>query len=414
MSGFAEALRQALRLLRAHRLRSALTLFGLVWGSASVIFLVSWGTGVNEMLERAFQRTGKNLAMVWPGRVSEEFTPAVDRRQLWYTMEDVEALRDRARLPDLIAGEARTYVAATYRQRARSLEARGVEPEGVQIRSVSVAAGRNISHSDVDHRRRVLVLGHEARRDLLGAEGGIGSWVRIDGTPFQVIGVLARVGTQLSRDGEEIDDQIWLPLSTHLVKWPNPFVDEDVLNVILLRLRDRKLIEETRHEVRAILAERLGVSATDEEAIPIWSPVEMLGRIPSEQQRALLVMIASTTLLISGIGILTLMLDAVRERRPEIGVRLAVGATPRDVGLQFFLETLCIVTLGGALGVGLGVAGCLALGSVDAPDLLPVPVLEMRTVVASLVVLGIVGVGAGWFPAWRAAGVDPAETLRAE
>jgi ABC-type antimicrobial peptide transport system permease subunit len=121
-----EALLQALRLLRAHPLRSALTLFGLVWGTAAVIFLSSWGEGVRLMNEVAFQRAGKNLLQAWPGRVSESFSPAVDRRWLWYTALDVEALRERARLPELVAGEVDTYAVAAFRQRALSLEVRGV------------------------------------------------------------------------------------------------------------------------------------------------------------------------------------------------------------------------------------------------------------------------------------------------
>ncbi len=414
MSDLPETFRQAWRLLLAHKLRSVLTLFGVVWGTASVIFLVGWGEGVSKMLDDGFSRAGKDMVYVFVGRVSEDFTPAVDRRALWYTRDDLEVLRRRARLPERVAAEARTYGAAAFRQRAVNVEIRGVEPDGVAIRNVALAEGRPIRRGDLEHRRRVVVLGHEARRDLLGAEGGVGSWVRLDGTPFQVVGVLRRVGTQLARDGDEIDDQLWIPLSTHLIHFPNRFVNEPVVNLLLFKLRDRSLLEQTTHEVRAILAERLHVSPTDEEAIPIWSPVELLNRMPANRQRTLMILIAGATLVISGIGIMSMMLDSVRQRRAEIGIRLAVGATRRAILTEFFLETFAVVAIGGVVGVAVGSLLTLGMGSIDGGDLVPVPVYSWSAVSASLIVMSTVGVLAGLIPAWRASRVDPAETLRAD
>ena len=310
----------------------------------------------------------------------------------------MEALRERVRDCDLVAGETRRFAPAAFRGRALSLEVRGVEPEGEAIRGVPLASGRLISREDVAHRRRVLVIGQRARERLLGAEGGIGSWVRIDGTPFQVVGVLERVGTQLSRDGAEIDDQLWVPLSVHLVLWPNPWVAEEMLSTILVRARDRERIDATEREMRRVLAERLGVPADDEEAVPIFSPVKMLRRAPARPAERAHLLIAVTTLLVGGIGILAMMLDSVQERRAEIGVRLALGARRRDVLLQFFLEGVAIVALGGALGVALGAGGALFLAS-DAfrggippalRDLVPVPELS-----AAMVLLAVLAMGGG-------------------
>ncbi|MDX1649984.1 MAG: ABC transporter permease, partial [Myxococcota bacterium] len=403
-------------------LRAALTVFGLVWGAAAVIFLAGWGEGLRAMNEAAFQRAGRNLIQIWPGRVSEDFSPAADRRYLWYTTDDVEALRERARLVERVAGETRTYLPAAFRQRAMSMEVRGVEPDGEAIRGVRAAAGRLISRSDVDHRRRVLVVGHRARSRLLGPQGGVGSVVRLDSKPFRVVGVLERVGTQLSRDGDELDDQLRVPLSTHLMLWPNPWLPVDMLSHVLVRTPDRHLVDETEAEVRRILAERLGVPPDDEEAVPSFSPVKMLRRIPIDEQNAVNFVIGATTILIGGVGVLTMMLDAVRERRTEIGIRLAVGARRRDVLLQFFLETACIVALGGLLGVALGIAGSWLLASpalrAGIPpaldDLIPVPVVQARVVAAAFAILGGTGLLAGIVPAWRASRVDPAVTLRAD
>jgi putative ABC transport system permease protein len=417
-----DAIHQALLLLRAHPTRSALTLFGLVWGTAAVIFLSGWGEGLRRMNEEAFQRAGKNLIQAYPGRVSESFSPAADRRWLWYTLDDVKALRERARLPELVAGETRTYAPAAFEQRALNFEVRGVEPAGIAIRGAPLAAGRYVSRADVDHRRRVAVLGEEARKRLLGARGGVGSLIRIDGTPFRVIGILGRVGTQLARDGNAIDDQIWVPISTHFILWHNVWVADDMVNSILVRMRDRTLLDATEAEIRRVLADRLGVAADDEEAVPLVSPVAMLRKIPVDQQNAVNFMISATTILVGGIGVLSMMLDAVRERRTEIGVRLAVGARRRDVLLQLFFETSFIVALGGVLGIVLGVAttsllASPALRSGIPPalnDLIPVPTLRAGTVLAAVAILAATGLFSALVPAWRAARIDPALTLRAD
>ena len=407
-----EAFFQALRLLWAHKGRAALTLFGLVWGTASVIFLMGWGEGVTLMLERGFERTGKNLGQAWAGRISEDFTPAIDRRYLWFTSEDLERLRRRARLPEIVAGETQEFMPVAYRQRAINVDTRGVEPQGIQIRGVSIASGRAINFSDVKHRRRVVLLGHKTRSKLLGAEGEVGSWIRVAGTPFKVVGILARVGTQLGRDGDEIDDQAWVPLSTFQAQWPRSWTDDAWVEKILYRMPGRHMMEETEQEVRAILAEGLGVSPTDEEAVRIWSPMELLSQLPLDQMRGLMFVLATATLVIGGVGTLNMMLDSVHERRQEIGVRLAVGARSRDILVQFFLETFTIVSLGGLLGVALGGTICALLARLDVPDMVPVPVVELRIIVIAIAVMSAVGVFAGVVPAWRAARVDPAVTLR--
>jgi putative ABC transport system permease protein len=229
-----------------------------------------------------------------------------------------------------------------------------------------------------------------------------------------VVGLLAHVGTQLSQDRMIIDKQIWTPISTMQALFPAWWTQEPVVHKIVYRVRDRTQFADSKREVRAILADRLGVDRDDDEAIGIWSSIEALARLPLDQLRGFLVLLAVATLGVGGIGVLSMMLDSVHERRSEIGVRLALGARPRDVVAQLFVETFAITALGGLTGVALGVVGCALLARVDAPDLLPMPILSGPLVAVAIGVMVAVGVIAGVAPAWRATRIDPAVTLRME
>ena len=187
-----------------------------------------------------------------------------------------------------------------------------------------------------------------------------------------------------------------------------------MVSKIIYRMRDPSMLEETEKEVRAILADRIGVGREDDEAVGIYSAIQMLRRIPIQEMKGVMAILAMTTLLIGAIGILNMMLDSVYERRREIGIRLAVGARRREIVMQFFLETFAVTSIGGLLGVALGVLGCLVLGGLDYPDLVPIPILKPGVVVAALVVMSVVGIAAGIIPAWRASRIDPALTLRME
>ncbi len=410
-----EALAQALRTLRAERLRSVLTMFGVVWGTASVVFLLSWGLGVQRMLEDGLSRAGKNLVQARPGHIGEDFTPAGDRRDLWFTRADVDAVHRQSRLATMVAGESRFWGPVAHGQTTLSRDVRGVELPSFDLHGVTLADGRPISADDVRGRKRVAVLGERSRARLLGTSGGVGATIKIRGQPFRVIGVLRRVGTQLWRDnGDELDEQVWIPLTALFVLDPRPSKDDDVIDSLLLRVGRRQDYDALKTEVRRILGERLRVSPTDSEAVNFASPLDLLRKIPLDQTAGLLLILGGATLVIGGIGILTMMLDSVQERRQEIGVRLAVGARRRDVVGQFFLETVVITGIGGVVGLALGVGGALGLQRLDVPDLIPVPILRGWIVWLALGVMTFVGVTAGLVPAWRASRVDPSVTLRVE
>jgi putative ABC transport system permease protein len=411
------AVRQALVTLRLQRLRTALTLFGIGWGTASVVFLLAWGAGLQRTLELGFQRAGRDIAVAFAGRIGEQFTPASDRRELWFKRADADALAEKAHLVGPVGAEIDGFLPVTFGPRSFTQNVRGVEPANVELRGVSLAHGRPISRADVDHRRRVALLGHDAAQRLLAGEGGVGSRIRVAGSSFEVIGIFERVGTQLWRDSAPIDDQIWLPITSFYPLVPQQwqtYADQEVIENLLFRFPGRRLYDASKVEVRAILAEQLNVSPTDEEAIYVISPTDALRNVPLDAMRGMLFVLAVATLGIGGIGVMNMMLDSVHERRGEIGVRLAIGARRRDVVTQFLVETLAMTSVGGLLGIALGVAACAALTIPDLPDLIPVPILRGRIVALALGVMAFVGAAAGVLPAWRAARVDPAAILRVD
>ena len=406
-----EIIRQALDTMRLHRRWAALTMFGIIWGTASVVVLVGWGVGTHRMTDRGIQKVGKNLVFIMPGRVGEDLSPADERRMLHLEMPDVEELRARARRVELASAEVLTFVLARHGANTRIVDVRGVEPVMRDLRGVSLAAGRFLSADDVRFQRRVAVIGQTARQRLFGARPVLGKRVDLDGRSFEVVGLLDRVGTQLSRHRTEIDEQIWIPVTTaQTLAGRGTAVD-----AIVARPSERRFNEDLKREVRSILARRLHVSPSDEEAVFIISMVDILSTFDSvfTFMTFFLVVLATTTLAIGGIGVMNMMLVAVNERRREIGVRLAVGALPRHVVGQFLVETLTITLVGGCAGLTLGVLACLVLGLLPG-DLVPVPVILPQVIVLAIVVTIVVGVVSGLAPAWRASRIDPSETLRVE
>jgi putative ABC transport system permease protein len=408
---FPALIRQALETMRLHRRWAALTMFGIVWGTASVVLLVGWGVGAHRMTDTGLQKVGKNLVYIMAGRVGEDLSPADERRVLHLEMPDVNAVRASARRVELASAEILDFMLARYGSTSRIVDVRGIEPVMQQLRGVGVAAGRFISADDVRFQRRVAVIGQVARQRMLGPRPAVGQRLDLNGRSFEIVGLLDRVGTQLSRNRTETDEQIWIPLTT-----AQTLADRgDHVDMIVARPAERRFNDELKREVRTVLARRLHVSPADEEAVFIISMIDILSGFDSVFTflTVFLIVLAITTLLIGGIGVMNMMLVSVSERRREIGLRLAVGSQRRDVVGQFLVETLVVTLAGGVAGLTIGLCGCGVLSFLP-KDLIPVPVILPSVVVLALVITVLVGVLSGIAPAWRAAGVDPSETLRVE
>jgi putative ABC transport system permease protein len=405
-----EIVAQAFATMTTHRRWAALTMFGIVWGTASVILLVGWGVGSQRMTDEGMQKVGKNLVFVWAGRIGEDLSPADERRMVTFDFDDLEAVRKSARRVELISGENFAFAHVRYGATGRIVDVRGIEPVMKELRGVTLAAGRFITPDDVKFRRRVAVIGQTARERLLGPRPAIGELLTINGQRFHIVGLLDRVGAQLSRNRTLLDEQVWVPITSLMTLLGNEQVDNMVMRPYL---REQNAALKT--EVRAILARRVHVSPTDEEAVFVLSLIDFLSGFDAvfRFMNTFLLLLAIGTLSIGGIGVMNMMLVSVNERRQEIGLRLAVGAQRRHVVGQFLVETLVITLVGGVVGLLLGLGSCMALGAIPG-ELIARPVILPEIVVLAMVTTTVVGIVSGIGPAWRAARVDPAESLRAD
>jgi putative ABC transport system permease protein len=398
-----EAFALALEMLTANRVRTALTMLGVVIGVAAIILLVSLGEGATAYITRELTGLGTNLLIITPGKTqtSGGFHPPIASTVRKLTYEDAVALRRRAAL----LTDAVPVVLGTgkirYQGVSRDTSVIGVTPEFQRVRNLYVEIGQFVSEEDVEGRRRVVVLGRTVKRELFGEENPLGQFVTLADSRYRVIGIMERKGVSL---GFDIDDLVFIP-----VKSAQDLFDTDRLFEILASVRSPDEIDRATQQVKDILMRRHG----NREDFTLTSQGAILSAFTTILKilTAVLGGIAGISLLVGGIGIMNIMLVSVRERTREIGIRKAVGARRRDILGQFLLESVVMSSLGGGLGIVVGVGGAKALSLFF--TYLPTQVSPW----AILMAFGFsaaVGIFFGVYPARRAALLDPIQALRYE
>ncbi|MEV4709139.1 ABC transporter permease [Actinoplanes sp. NPDC049316] len=391
----AEAWRVALDALRANRLRSVLTMLGVVIGVAAVVALVAIGTGTKQQIERQVEGLGSNLLIVVPGRLEAGAAPSASTLSL----DDAEAVGrvvgDRNRVAVTVAsGE---NVRAGSRQTFASMQGVLETTPTVFVRHLN--RGSYLTRSDVNTARRVAVLGAGVASALFGDRDPIGRQITIGGVRFRVIGTFEPLGQSL---GVDRDNEVHVPVTA-----AQRLLGTDRIDALAIRAPDRDRIDALGADIVATLGERH--PDTDFSAVTQQQILGVLGDILGVLT-GVLAAIAGISLLVGGVGVSNIMLVSVRERTKEIGLRKAVGARPRDIGLQFLLEAVLLTTIGGVLGMALGIGAALL-----ADRLTPVPAaVTWWSLTLAFGVSAAVGIVFGVVPAQRAGRLDPVVALRTE
>jgi putative ABC transport system permease protein len=391
----AEAWRVALDALRANRMRSGLTMFGMVIGVAAVVVLVALGTGTKNTVEQQVEGLGSNLLIVVPGQVSLGAAPTVSRMD----NSDLEAIvkiagaRERV-TASLASGEiVRSGSASTF------TTINGVLESTPKVFLREVRSGSYFTRTDVDTGRRVAVLGSRVATELFGERDAVGQQVTVAGVRFRVVGVFAPLGQSL---GIDRDNEVHMPITTAQRLFGTSRVDG-----FAIKAPDREAITQLSAELLAELQRRhpdTEFSAVTQEQI-LGVLGDILGILTT-----VLAAIAGISLLVGGVGVSNIMLVSVRERTREIGLRKAVGARPRDIGLQFLLEAVLLTTAGGLMGIAAGVGAALITAA-----LTPVPAaVTWWSIVLAFGVSAGVGIIFGVVPAQRAGRLDPVVALRSD
>jgi putative ABC transport system permease protein len=429
-----EAIRQSLQNLRANKLRSVLTMFGILWGIVSIVVLSAMGEGFRRGNDQVLREFGRNIGIVWGRRTSLQAGGERAGRVIRLTFDDARAVERESRLIERLSPEInRSGIQVRSPYNAASVTVHGIEPPYQDIRTLELQDGRPLNWHDESESRRVAIVGWEMAKQLFGDRHPIGEGVTIDGVRFTVVGRLRRKDQDSSYNGPD-NNKIFMPFS--VMSRMLPVLDTEPGTLSQLIVSPRKDVVDTmpevlarrtgrvadidwplEQEVRGILARRKGFDPGDKEAIFIWDTAMQslfFERIVLSMKQFFTV-VGIVTLALGGIGVMNIMLIAVKDRTREIGVRKALGATTRAIERQFFLEGFCLTMASGLAGLLVAVLLCTAV-NVLAP--LPIRfagmIITWQTGVLALAALVLIGVVTSTVPARRAARLPPTEALRYE
>jgi putative ABC transport system permease protein len=405
---FSENLRIALRALRANKMRSILTMLGIVIGVATVVALVSIGNGATSSITSEIQ-SGSSMLTVQAGRMDRGFGGSTSS-YLYY--EDYELLQ---RILETGVGNTMPTFQSSYDLKYGdenfSASVTGVMTGYEEMQSLTVSQGRAISSGDEKSGALVAVLGSQTAEDLFGGLSPIGKIFSIDGTKFKVVGVLESEGSGMG----STDDAVLIPLETGYSKLFGSDAVEDnkrTVSSIIVPITDVDKIDTVNAQIEYLMRRSHNLDATDESDFNIMNPTDMLESLSSITQTLTIFLgaIAGISLLVGGIGIMNIMLVSVTERTKEIGLRKAVGATRNQILSQFLIETMTLSIFGGVIGIllGVGIASVFTLSGLITAVITPGSILMAFSFSMAI------GVFFGLYPAYRAANLHPMEALRYE
>ena len=393
----------ALRALRRNKMRSLLTALGIIIGIGAVIAMASVGNGAKSQVEAQVASLGQNVITVFPGN----FTSG-GMRSGWggastLTAEDAEAIAREVPGAIAVSAESRDRQQILANGLNWNTQIQGESPDYLLIRSWPTAAGAMFSENDVRSMAKVALVGKTVADQLFPNEDPLGQTLRIRNIPFKIVGVLGAKGFNLF--GQDQDDVVLIPYTSHMKR----VARRTNLGSILVQARSAEEIDQVQQQITDLLTQRRKGRDPD---FTVRNQVELaqMATATAETMTWLLLFVAIVSLVVGGIGIMNIMLVSVTERTREIGTRLAVGAHGRDVLLQFLIEALILSAMGGLLGILAGIGASQLIAKLKG---WPIEISVLWSIIA-FGVSGVIGILFGFFPAWKAAQLDPIEALRYE
>ncbi|MCX5866736.1 MAG: ABC transporter permease [Proteobacteria bacterium] len=405
-----QTLRVALRALLRNKMRSFLTILGVIIGVAAVIAMVAIGEGAKARVMESFASMGSNLLIVMSGTTTHGGAFGGFGSMPTLTWDDLRAIQAEVPAVRTAAAEMRTSTQVQSEDQNWATMVIGTTPEYLEVRSWPLARGSGFTQSDVEGGNKVAVLGQTVVDKLFGAYADpVGQSVRINNVPFQVLGVLAKKGQ--SQIGHDNDDTLIIPQTTFQAKIRGG-LQKYIQGMIMVSAVSTEETPKAQTQITDLLRDRHHLSVDADNDFSIRNLTELASAMQAgvSTLTTLLASIAAVSLLVGGIGIMNIMLVSVTERTREIGIRMAVGAKPRHILAQFLVEALTLSVAGGMLGVGLGVFAGERLASAFGWPML----IRIDIILISVIFSALVGVVFGLYPARKASRLDPIEALRFE
>ena len=396
--------------IRTQRLRTALTIMGIAWGTVAVIVLLAFGVGMEKQTRKRMHGLGERIVILFGNRTTKSFAGFPEGRYIRFQEEDVALLQSE--IPEIveISPEYSTWrVSARHGRNSANPNVTGVYPIYGDMRNIIADwGGRFITQADMDERRRVAFMGNELETLLFEGEDAVGQQVFIGEVPFTVIGVLKEKQQNSSYNSRD-RDRIFIPASTHKAIFGQRYV-----NNIIYRTSSPDVVKAVERRVNEVLGQKYRFDPTDEDAIWEWdtSEFEVIIDAIFIGMNTFLGIVGAFTLTVGGIGVANIMYIVVKERTREIGVRRSVGARKRDIMLQFLGETFVVVATGAILGFLISLALVTAGKMMPLREFIGVPTISPMVAIATVILLTFVALLAGYFPARKAANLDPVECLR--
>ena len=414
-----ELIQQSWDALTRNRLRSILTMMGIVWGLTTVVLLLGYGQSVSAGVLNAFLGIGNNVIMIWEGQTSMQAGGQRAGKRIHFKYDDVEAIREEAPLVRLVSAEWDGPFPYKYGDRIVTVQSKAVQYPYGEMRKLHILEGRYFEESDFTEHRHVLVVGPNAARKVFGNRDPVGQFVTVNGSSWEVIGLL-RLKIQDSSNNGPDNENFFMPFESM-----GDVNDERDPGMIVFQAVIPLLHKAALAQVREVLSRRHNFNPKDDKSTPEWDTVDDMKDIQQFGLALQLILgfIGMLTLGVGGVGVMNIMLVSVTERTREVGLRKALGARKRDIAWQFLVEALVLTFAAGAVGMLVSV--------VLAHSIPPMPLYSamyktanhegdifLKTsgsvMLTAFVILTIIGITAGIWPAWKAATMEPVEALRHE